>query len=152
MNVEDLLEKIEEVLDNGQKVAFSSKIVVNIEEIRNCVDEIRANMPEEVRQARNIVSDRNTIIGEANAQAEDTVTKANEKARETVNKANAKAKEYILTSEERAKSTVAQAEERAGVIVAEADARAQQMVEESEIAARAKQYCDDMLQKAKAQA
>ena len=118
MNVEDLLERIEEVLDNGQKVAFSSKIVVDIEEIRNCVDEIRANMPEEVRQARNIVSDRNAIIGDANAVAEETVAKANEKARETVNKANAKAKEYILTSEERAKANVAEAEEKAATIVA----------------------------------
>ena len=59
MRVEDLLEKIEELLDNGQKVAFSSKITVDVDAIRNCVDEIRANMPEEVRQARNIVRDRN---------------------------------------------------------------------------------------------
>ena len=31
MRVEDLLEKIEELLDNGQKVAFSSKITVDVE-------------------------------------------------------------------------------------------------------------------------
>jgi predicted oxidoreductase len=98
MRVEDLLEKIEEILDNGQKVAFSSKVTVDVEAIRNCADEIRANMPEEVRQARNIVRDRNKLIDEATQQAETTLSKATERAQETINKANAKAKEHILSS------------------------------------------------------
>ena len=46
------------------------KRIVDVEQIRDYLDEIRQNLPVELRQAQSIVSDRAQLIESANAQAQ----------------------------------------------------------------------------------
>ncbi|MDD4547035.1 MAG: ATPase [Oscillospiraceae bacterium] len=106
MTVEDLLEQIDEMLDKAWSVPISGgKCLIETEKLRNIVDDIRGNMPSEVRQAKAIVADRSDIVDTAKHEAEDIIRKAEERARrliaqeEVVKEAQQKANEILTQSQ-----------------------------------------------------
>ena len=75
-NVNDLLNMIEEAMEEGRKVPFmDSQRIVDIEAVREILDEIRKALPEELKQATAIVKDRSTIMAQANKKAEMIIQK-----------------------------------------------------------------------------
>ena len=77
MNVNELLDTIEDTLEESAGMPLSGgKRIVDVEQIRDYLDEIRQNLPVELRQAQSIVSDRAQLIDSANAQAQAIVKKA----------------------------------------------------------------------------
>ena len=58
MNIDDLLDIMDELIDKAWKVPLSSKSMVDVERIKDVVQDIRLNMPAEIRQAKTIVADR----------------------------------------------------------------------------------------------
>ncbi|MDD2362165.1 MAG: ATPase [Oscillospiraceae bacterium] len=106
MTVEDLLEQIDEMLDKAWSVPISGgKCLIEAERLRNIVDDIRGNMPSEVRQAKAIVADRNDIVETAKHEAEEIIRKAEERAHrmvaqeEVVKEAQQKANEILTQSQ-----------------------------------------------------
>ncbi len=82
MNVNELLDTIEDALEESANVPLSGgKRLVDVEQIRDYLDEVRAALPGELRQAQQIVNDRAQIVDTANAQAQAIVKKAEERAR-----------------------------------------------------------------------
>ena len=82
MNVNELLDTIEDALEESANVPLSGgKRIVDVEQIRDYLDEVRAALPGELRQAQQIVNDRAQIVDSANAQAQAIVKKAEERAR-----------------------------------------------------------------------
>ena len=80
MNVNELLDTIEDTLEESAGMPLSGgKRIVDVEQIRDYLDEIRQNLPVELRQAQSIVSDRAQLIESANAQAQAIVKKASAK-------------------------------------------------------------------------
>lgn len=81
MNVNELLDTIEDALEESASVPLSGgKRIVDVEQIRDYLDEVRAALPGELRQAQQIVNDRAQIVDSANAQAQAIVKKAEERA------------------------------------------------------------------------
>ena len=68
-----------------------------MEQIRDYLDEVRAALPGELRQAQQIVNDRAQIVDSANAQAQAIVKKAEERARILVSDA-----EIVKAAQQRA--------------------------------------------------
>ena len=59
MNVEELLDLMEETLEEGTSVPFAAtKRVVDVERCRDIIDEVRNNLPDELRDSKKIVADR----------------------------------------------------------------------------------------------
>ena len=53
MNVDELLELMEETLEEGTAVPFSSsKRIVDVDRMRDIIDEVRNNLPDEVRESK----------------------------------------------------------------------------------------------------
>ena len=83
--IEDLIDEMYDVLDKGWKMPLSAgKMFVDGEEVRQILDEIKEEIPSEVRQAKAIVADRAQIISEAQREAETIIRVAEEKARAMV--------------------------------------------------------------------
>ena len=98
MNVRELLDTIDEALEEGAGVPLSGgKRIVDVEHIREYLDEIRANLPSELRQAQQIVNDRAQIVDDAQAQAQVIIKKAEERARILVSDA-----EIVKAAQQRA--------------------------------------------------
>lgn len=85
-SIEELLSELDAVMDKAKSVPFAAdKCVVDSEELNRIVEDIRINLPQEIRQAKAIVAERSTIVAEANKEAQDIINKAQERARTLVN-------------------------------------------------------------------
>ncbi len=81
MNIDDLLDLMDETLEDAFTVPLTGKRMVDAEKLRDIIDDIRLNMPTEIRQAKAIVQDRAEIVEGARKEAEGIVRKAEERAR-----------------------------------------------------------------------
>lgn len=114
--IEDYLELMDDIIDKAQAVPFSNKkSIVETEQLRDCIDKIRLNLPTEIKQAKKIVQERKSIIDEANRQAEDIVTRAETRAKEMVAE-----NEITKTAEARAIEITKAAEIKAAEIESQA--------------------------------
>ena len=106
MNVKELLDTIEDTLEESTSMPLSGgKRLVDVEKVRDYLDDIRANLPGELRQAQQIVNDRAQIVDTANAQAQAIVKKAEERARILVSDA-----EIVKAAQQRAAEITAAAQ------------------------------------------
>ena len=106
MNVNELLDTIEDTLEESTSMPLSGgKRLVDVEKVRDYLDDIRANLPGERRQAQQIVNDRAQIVDTANAQAQAIVKKAEERARILVSDA-----EIVKAAQQRAAEITAAAQ------------------------------------------
>ncbi len=86
-NLESILNELDEVLESAVTLPLTSKCMVDAERIRDLIDDIRLNIPSEIKQARAVVADRNEILSMAKKEAEDLIRKAEERAKALVDNA-----------------------------------------------------------------
>ena len=109
MNVNELLDTIEDMLEESASVPLSGgKRLVDVDKIRDYLDEVRENLPGELRQSQQIVNDRAQIVDTANAQAQAIVKKAEERARILVSDA-----EIVKAAQQRASEITSAAQTEA---------------------------------------
>ena len=85
MNVEDLLNQIEDILEEGKSTLMGGgKVKVDAEAIRSIISDIRINMPDEVIQARKIAAERKVILAQASDAAELKIKQADIQARKMI--------------------------------------------------------------------
>ena len=78
---EDYLDAMDEILDKAQAIPFSSKkSVVDVDQLRECIDHIRMYTPDEIKNAKSIVPDRQSRMDDAKKQAEEIITRAEARA------------------------------------------------------------------------
>lgn len=86
MRVEELLNEIQDMMNEAKSVPLTGgKSLVDTEKVLDILDEINDTLPSEVRQAKNIVSDRGQIIAEAKKEAEEIIRAAEERKKQLVN-------------------------------------------------------------------
>ena len=103
MNVNELLDTIEDTLAESANMPLSGgKRIVDVDQIQEYLDEIRANLPGELRQAQAIVNDRGQIVDSANAQAKAIIRQAEERARVLVSES-----EIVKSAQQRAAEIMA---------------------------------------------
>lgn len=123
MDIMALIDRIEELVDAGRNVPFTSAKLVDPEKVYEVVDEVRAQFPDELKQARWIVKERQEMLEEAEKEANRILEEARERAQ-------------ALASEQ---EIVKLAEQQAADILDDARNR------EREIRLGAEDYADEML-------
>lgn len=110
MTIETILDTIDEMLEKSWGVPLSGgKCVVDAEKIRDLIDEIRINLPSDLKQAKAVVADRNNILLAARNEAEGIIKRAEERAKvlvseeEIVRVANEKATETLNLAQTKSK-------------------------------------------------
>ena len=76
MEIFTLLETLEEMLENSKSIPFSTKGVINKEEMLDIIKEIRLKLPDELKQAKWVKEERQRILVEAQKEADDIVKEA----------------------------------------------------------------------------
>jgi hypothetical protein len=59
---------LEDALAEGRRVFFGGRLLVDEERILDIIDRMRVAVPEELKQARRVISEQERLIGEAQAQ------------------------------------------------------------------------------------
>lgn len=107
--IEDLIDEMYDVLEKGWKMPLSSgKVLVDSEEIRAILDDIRDVFPEEISQAKTIVADHGQIINEAKREGDNIIAAAEERAKALVSQ-----EEVVLKAQQRANEILTQAQVQA---------------------------------------
>ena len=60
-----LVDRLEALLNKGWRVPMSAKTMIDEDEFLDIVDQMRIAFPEEIKQAKKIVQDRDHIIAQA---------------------------------------------------------------------------------------
>ena len=123
MDVLVLIDKLDDLVHNARPVPLTDQVRVDREEVYDLLDQMRATIPEEIKQARWIVKERQEMLAEAKREAERIVKESRERA------------EQLVADEEITK----QAERAAEDIIDDARAR------EREIRLGAEDYADEIL-------
>jgi vacuolar-type H+-ATPase subunit H len=123
MDVLVLIDKLDDLVHNSKPVPLTDQVRVDREEIYDILDQMRATIPEEIKQARWIVKERQEMLAEAKREAERIIKGARDQ-------------QARLVSEE---EVMKQAERGAEEIVEDARTR------EREIRLEAEDYADQIL-------
>ena len=123
MDVLVLIDKLDDLIHNARPVPLTDQVRVDREEIYDLLDQMRATIPEEIKQARWIVKERQEMLEEAKRESERVIREAREQ------------QARLVSDEEVTK----QAERAADEIVEDARAR------EREIRLGAEDYADEIL-------
>ena len=144
--IEQLISEIEEYIDSCKFQALSnSKIIVNKEELEELLVELRLRIPDEIKKYQKIISQQDTILGEAQAQADAMREDAKKQADSMVAQASEQTSEMINEHE-----IMQRAYAHADEVVQQANYQAQAIVDAAVndangIRQSSIQYTDDML-------
>lgn len=87
MSIDEILEEMDELLDKASSVPFvSHKKVIDGERMRELINDVRLNMPHELKEAKKIEFDCQRILNEAKLNAESIIRKAEERAAQIVSR------------------------------------------------------------------
>lgn len=87
MSIDEILEEMDELLDKAGSVPFvSHKKVIDGERMRELINDVRLNMPHELKEAKKIEFDCQRILNEAKLNAESIIRKAEERAAQIVSR------------------------------------------------------------------
>lgn len=126
LNVEELVDELYEMVEKAWNLPLSrGRAVLDGEEVKQILDEIRENLPQEVRQAKAICADRSQIISDAKREAETVIRVAEERAKAMVNQ----------------DEIVRQAQKKANELIAQSQAKFREMRKASN------DYIDDLMKR-----
>ena len=124
MEIFTLLETVEDIMEKSRNVPFSTKCVVDRDEILEIVKEIRLKLPDEIKQAKWIKEERQRILVEAQNEANDIIKEAENRIismideHEITRKAYEKKVEIIETANEMSREIKSGTEEYADGVLA----------------------------------
>ena len=80
MDVLVLIDKLDDLVHNAKAVPLTDQVRIDREEIYDILDQMRATIPEEIKQARWIVKERQEMLAEAKREADRILGEAREQA------------------------------------------------------------------------
>ena len=80
MDVLVLIDKLDDLVHNAKAVPLTDQVRIDREEIYDILDQMRATIPEEIKQARWIVKERQDMLAEAKREVDRLLAEAREQA------------------------------------------------------------------------
>ena len=111
MTIDKILDKMDDMLSEAVAMPLTGRKLLDVDKLQDLVDELRLNLPQEIKDAKAVVSDRNQIIEQAENQAEDIIQKAEVRARQMISEtevfkaAKIASNEMISTAQQRSKES-----------------------------------------------
>jgi len=107
MDVLVLIDKLDDIIHNARSVPLTDSVMIDREEMYDILDQMRSTIPEEIKQARWIVKERQEMLAEAKQEAERMLTEAQERADRLASET-----EVVHLAERNAQQTMEDARER----------------------------------------
>jgi hypothetical protein len=65
----DLVDRLEELVGIGRRLPFGDRVIISEDEFLSVVDQMRVTVPNEIRQARRLLKEREQIVAAAQEEA-----------------------------------------------------------------------------------
>ena len=86
MDIQNLVDRLEQVLNDSSRVPLSAYLMVNEDKIFAIVDQMRVTVPEEIKRAGRIEGEKERILAQAHEEADRIRNLAKQEASELVNR------------------------------------------------------------------
>ena len=108
MSIDKSLDKLDDMLEEAWNLPLmSGKRMVDFKRMRDALDDIRLNLPREIKESKLIINDRDQILKDARAEAEDIIKRAEQKARQLISQ-----EEVLKEAQSRASALLTDAQTR----------------------------------------
>lgn len=151
MDILHLIDRLEELVAEARRMPIGQGVVVDRRRVLELVDQMRSSVPWEVREAEQIVAEREAVLEEARREAEGMLHRAEMEAQERLEETA-----LVQAAEREAEAVIDRAETRAQTMLDEAQAQVQTRLRQAEQAAtnqmdEADRYALEMLRRLDAQ-
>jgi len=80
MDLQYLIDRLETMVRAGRRMPFMNKIMMDEQELVDLIDQMRTVLPEEIRYAKHVLREKEQILSDAQAQADDVLRNARQQA------------------------------------------------------------------------
>ena len=143
MDLAGRLQQLEDLVREAKSMPLSSSALVNREEVLAMVAEMRESLPDEIKQARWIVRDREELLAKARGEGEKIVERAHEeqarmaRREEIAKRAEEEAGRILAEAEDRSAAMIREAEDYVDAKLAQLENALRRILEDAQAAARA---------------
>ncbi|GAG60032.1 unnamed protein product [marine sediment metagenome] len=116
MDALKIMEEFEDLISKSKRLLLTSNVIINEGKIYEFLDRLKASFPEEFKQARWIVKERDQVLDDSRKEADRIVKEAQENANKLVSEA-----EIIKKAHRESEVIIKQAETKARGIRLEAE-------------------------------
>ncbi len=116
MDILHLVDRLEELFNESRPIWLTHSVVVDEDRMLDLIDQMRVAIPEEIKKAQQIITQRDRILAQAKEEANRTLALAREKAEKRLED-----NEIIQSAKVRADQIIDQARREARVTQREAD-------------------------------
>ena len=109
MDILHLIDRLEELFNESRAIPFTHNVVVDEEKMLDLIDQMRVSIPEEMKKAQQVMTQRDRILAQAQEEANRTLALAREKG------------EQLLERDSIVQNAQSFAEQRATDIISDAD-------------------------------
>ncbi len=112
INLIILLDKLEEIIDKAPEIPLTGRVILDSDELLELVEKIRNAVPEEVKRAEIVSTEKDRVISEGQQRAERIVAQAKDQANRLL-----KESEIYRQAQQEAKQILAEAHKRAQELI-----------------------------------
>lgn len=116
MDILYLVDRLENLIAGSRKMPLVNQIIIKESDILNIVDQLRTTIPDEIKQARRVIQDKERILAQAQAEANALLARAREESEQAVNREG-----LLKAAEARSHAMLQRAEEEIEQLKIEAD-------------------------------
>src|SRR6266480_8075228 len=122
MDILYLIDRLENLIANSRRMPLMNQLIIKEGDILNVIDQMRTSIPEEIKQARRIIQEKERILAQAQADASGLLTRAREETERAMNREG-----LLRVAEQRSHEMVQQATEHAQQMVRSAEEHCEQL-------------------------
>lgn len=127
MDILYLVDRLENLIASSRRMPLLNQIIIKEGDILAIVEQMRTSIPDEIKQARRVIQDKERILAQAQADASTLLAKAREEADKAVSRES-----LLRAAEERAREMLRRSEEQAQQITRRAGAEGEQLKDEAD--------------------
>lgn len=127
MDIQHLVDRLEDLIDEGRHVPFSKFTLIDEERALEIIDQMRISVPDQIEKASRLINQRDRLMAQANEEATRMLELARQKSDELIRRDS-----ITQTADARAKNIIDQARHEAEAIRADADQYVLEVLKELE--------------------
>jgi len=116
MDILHLVDRLEELFNESRPIWLTHSVIVDEDRMLDLIDQMRVAIPEEIKNAQQVITQRDRILAQAKEEANRTISLAREKAEKRLEN-----HEMIQSAKVRANQIIEEAHKESAIAQQEAD-------------------------------
>ena len=104
MDILHLVDRLEELFNESRSIPFTHSVIVDEDRMLDIIDQMRVSIPDEIKKAQQLLSQRDRLLAQAQEEANRTVMLAREKGKQIIEQ-----DEIVILAQKRAEEIIEQA-------------------------------------------